>query len=556
MTLNDQKMEHILSGTIVSGGIAEGRACLFINTDIHAPADLDVAMEPPKDGWSRIEDAIKEQLEKLEHRIQRGGFSADSSVFSLLETYRVFLRDPMLHASLQNDLQKNGDNATAAVRSTCRKLIRNFEHVSNGRAQPKAILIADLGKMLMESLGGSRSSLELNPPEKSILVTDHLFVSNIVALQKVRPSAIIVQHGHPASHGLILARELEIPILCEVHDAIRHIQPGTSLVVDADQSRIIIHPSHTMDAYRLPKASPPVASGPETKYSLEIDGTPVRVMADVGCVAASERAEEAGADGIGLLRMESLYMQSDRILLEEEIVQQLSDILAPMAAKPVYVRLLDIGGDKPLAYVKDSLGGSSMTGYRGVRLLAAHPELLQPQLQAFLKLSLRYKVHILVPMVTVAEDMRLVRDALEAASHVVGIAPPPLGAMIETPAAALMVDRLWEWCDFVRIGSNDLTQYTMAASRDNPLAEGYFQPTHPSVMKLIGKICRSEDAELIGLCGSLADRQDMVPQLLRLGVREFVVPPRSIGALRRAVVDHGESSGETLPLCNDEERIR
>lgn len=230
-----------------------------------------------------------------------------------------------------------------------------------------------------------------------------------------------------------------------------------------------------------------------------------------------------------------------------------------MAGKPAYVRLLDAGGDKPLPYVKDC----SM-GCRGIRLLARHPELLQPQLQALLRLARGYRqLHILVPMVTVAEDMRFVRRALENAARREGLAPLPLGAMVETPAAALMIDELWEWCDFIRIGSNDLTQYVMAAPRANLSKDPYFQPTHPAVLKLIRMVCRPEDAALTGLCGSLADQKDMIPQLLQLGVREFVVPPRSIQAIKQAVSEYGcgrqgkqRAGNGTLPPCNNPERIR
>ncbi len=530
--------ELVLSGTVVAGGMAKGNARLFFNTNIHAPLAAVRGVRGKKAGWLQIEAAMQRQLESLDCRIRQGGFCEDSAATAMLETYRVFLLDPVLHASLQEELRRNGDKAPEAIQTTCRKLIGNFEQIASGQIQPKALLIADLGKMLLDALDESPETVLSPLSENHVLVADHLFVSDVVALHRIRPAAIVVQHGHPASHGLILARELEIPILCQVRDITRLVRPDVPLVVDADQSCVILHPACTLlPSVPLPGHSP-AATGSPPFQSLEIDGIPVRVMADTGSPAASVRTRDAGADGIGLLRMESLYMQAESAPDRDEILRRLPEILEPMAGRPAYVRLLDAGGDKPLSYLKDSLGGSTMTGYRGIRLLAAHPELLKSQLQALLKLSRRYDLHILVPMVTVAEEMRTVRTTLEAEARREGIPPPPLGAMVETPSAALLIDRIWKWSDFVRIGSNDLTQYTLAASRASPLAEGYFQPTHPSVLKLVGMVCRSEEAGLIGLCGSLAGREDMVPQLLGLGLREFTVPPRSVRAIKRAVSEY------------------
>jgi len=410
----------------------------------------------------------------------------------------------------------------------------------------KALLIADLGKMLLESMADLPETAPLAPSENRVLVADHLFVSDIVLLQKIRPAAIVLQHGHPASHGLILAQELEIPILCQVPDALRLIRPDVPVIVDGDRARVLVHPVQTMNEYRQSAGFASVASG-AAKPFVDIEATAVRVMADVGSVAAAVQAVEEGADGIGLLRMESIYIQQDRALREDEIIERLSEILAPMEGKPVYVRHLDIGGDKPLPYVRDSMGGSSMTGYRGVRLLAAHPELLDPQIKALLRLSMRFNLRILVPMVTLLEDMQLIRKTLESAAREMRVDLPPLGAMVETPAAALMAGELWEWCDFLRIGSNDLTQYVMAASRDNPLGSRYFQQSHPAVLKLVEMVCGTGKSGSVGLCGSLANCEEMVPQLLQMGMREFVVPPGSTQRIKRAVLEYSESRREKTP---------
>jgi phosphoenolpyruvate-protein kinase (PTS system EI component) len=237
-----------------------------------------------------------------------------------------------------------------------------------------------------------------------------------------------------------------------------------------------------------------------------------------------------------LFRIEVLFLSRKMLPTEEELTSQISKTIAPLTGKPITIRLLDIGGDKFLPYLPLPLEQNPFLGLRGVRLLLAYPELLSIQLRALLRLSQEHDIQILVPMVTVAEDMMKIREALISAARELGVKHlPPLGAMIETPAAALSIKAIEEFSDFLNIGTNDLTQYTMAAGRENALVYHYFKDDHETVIRLLRIICEEAGPGPVGLCGELAGNCGAIETLLRVGIRMLSVAPPLIPAVKQAV---------------------
>lgn len=260
-------------------------------------------------------------------------------------------------------------------------------------------------------------------------------------------------------------------------------------------------------------------------------------MANISTSEDATLAVEHGADGVGLYRIEPVYFGRENLPNEDELIEALRETLAPFDAdRCVTLRLLDIGGDKPLPFLDHSREPAPLLGRRGVRVLLAFPDLLMIQLRSFLRLSRERSVRVLVPMVTLTRDMQAVRELyVRAVDELFAEWPPPLGSMIETPAAALCAEALSEYCDFFSVGTNDLTQYTMAAGRENGHVEDYFLQDHPAIFRLLESIVDAVDDRPLGVCGELAGRVDVTARLLAMGVRELSVNPLQIPQVKQAV---------------------
>jgi phosphoenolpyruvate-protein kinase (PTS system EI component) len=266
------------------------------------------------------------------------------------------------------------------------------------------------------------------------------------------------------------------------------------------------------------------------------DGTRVEVMANIGCREDAVLAAENGADGVGLYRLENLFLSRKALPTETELLVQMRSTLEPFRTRMVTLRLLDTGGDKAIPSIDLPDEPNPFLGRRGVRLLLEHPELLRTQLRTFLRIAQEQEVRILVPMVTLAEEMERVRDLADGTASELGLStPPPIGAMIETPAAALCVSDIALHADFLSVGTNDLTQYTMVAGRENPLVDHYFQADHPAVLRLVQMICEEGVGTALSVCGELASRTDSLQTMLDLGIRRLSVAPPLVPDIKQAV---------------------
>ena len=259
------------------------------------------------------------------------------------------------------------------------------------------------------------------------------------------------------------------------------------------------------------------------------DGQTVRVEANLAARDEAELLIENGADGVGLFRIEQLYLSRELPPSEDELFEELTQLVTPLREKPVTIRLLDIGGDKSIPSVRLPLESNPALGRRGVRLLLDYPRLLEAQLRALLRLSRAQPIRILVPMITLERDIAQLRERLTAAARDLGMETlPALGAMIETPAAALGIAQLAAHCDFLCVGTNDLTQYTLAAARDDEAVSEYYSDDHPALLRLLGIIVSEASGKPVTICGELAGREEAIPRLLRLGFRGLSVAPRLI----------------------------
>jgi phosphoenolpyruvate-protein kinase (PTS system EI component) len=260
-----------------------------------------------------------------------------------------------------------------------------------------------------------------------------------------------------------------------------------------------------------------------------LDGQLIKVEANIGIHDDVELALDNGADGVGLLRIEQLYFARPSPPTEDELFRELESLVTPLGNRPVTIRLLDIGGDKPLPYLGLPPTPNPVLGRRGVRLLLNYSQLVRTQIGAILQLSQEHSLRVLIPMVTLEDDIRRMREAFDAMSAERKVTnPPEFGAMVETPAAALAIPALLKHVDFFCVGTNDLTQYTLAAARDDALVNDYYLDSHESVMRLLRIIVDEAGERPVTLCGELAGREAYVPRLLNMGFRALSVAPTVI----------------------------
>jgi phosphoenolpyruvate-protein kinase (PTS system EI component) len=374
-----------------------------------------------------------------------------------------------------------------------------------------------------------------------VLVLGRLLPSDVVGLAGRGVAAVVVEALAPGSHAALLAREKRMPTVAALPGIVERVRPADELLVDGYRGTVIVGPDaadrlafqERRETYERTFVR---CHGLCREPALTLDRARVFVGANLGAHDDVTLALDNGADGVGLFRIEQLYLARTAPPTEDELYEELRAVTAPLRDAPVTVRLLDVGGDKPLPFLPFPAEPNPSLGRRGVRVLREYPELARIQLRALVRLGAEQDVRILVPMVTLEEDVRAIRALFDAELGTLSPARrPPFGAMIETPAAALSVATLVPHVDFLSVGTNDLTQYTLAAGRDDPAVSDYYVDTHAAVLRLLAIAVGDAAAVPITLCGELAGRPELIPDLLRLGFRSLSMAPELIPAAKDAV---------------------
>ncbi|AQQ71823.1 Phosphoenolpyruvate-protein phosphotransferase [Limihaloglobus sulfuriphilus] len=532
-----------LSGYSISSGVGIGKAHIYRNVlqdmqDIYCIDANEVEKE-----YQRIKEAfdnVRGRLQKNQKEVER---KLNSDFAAILSSHTKILSDSSLHQEIYETIKRSCVNAELVVLAVFRRLEARIRHAEDCRLAQRADDIADLARQVLRTLTGQASHRLADLPDNTIVVASELFPSDTVFFSRKAVSGVIVERGGPASHAAILTRELGIPAVSNIDNAVQKITQGENLIVDGTQGSVLIDPDEEMQRkFQKKQEDMSVRFAIAKQYSHEkaatLDGTEVEVTANISCREDAELAVKHGADGIGLYRTEQLYFGREDIPGEDELLETLQETLAPINTNiPVTLRLLDIGGDKLLPFLNHTNISEPLMGQRGVRFLLNFPDLLITQLRSFLRLSLSRSVRILVPMVTLESDMQAVRKFYEEAANDLSCHQPPLGSMIETPAAALCAETISKYSDFLSVGTNDLTQYTMAASRDDAEVADYFIHEHPSIFYLLRCVAKAADKKPIGVCGQLAGEANAVKRLLAMGFQELSVNPFQVPYIKQAVQD-------------------
>lgn len=535
-----KKNRRQLIGKGISPGYASGKAYVYIDM-----LKLDYSFRTvPKYGvreeFARIERAFGKVLCDLVELTKHVESQMGSDYANILRADKAILRSPVMLEEIRLELEKEHLNAEEIVKRVFLRHRDRFYAIEESHFRERGDDIGDLCKQVIRALLGAEHLLQ-TVPEASVIVAGRLLPSDTILLQKKFVSAIVVEHCGTTSHAAIFARGMGIPVVSQINDAVSVIKTGEELLVDGITGRVIVRPdksqkAHFLDLSREYANVIEAAQKSCLEPAITPEGVRIHLLANVGNIEDINLALKGGAEGIGLYRLEQLYGGQKKLLSEDELFAKLRKNLDETGGRPVTIRLLDTGGDKQLPYLSYPNEKNPMLGRRGVRFLLNHRQLLVSQLKVLVRLSLEYPVRILVPVVTFIEEMKSVREALsEVAQQLERQEMPPLGAMIETPAAALCAAELAEFSDFFSIGSNDLTQYVLAADRDSNFIPHYYRDDHPAVLRLIDQVCRLAHGRDVGICGELAGNPKAIPLLIKMGIREFSVLPLRIPLVKEII---------------------
>ncbi len=455
--------------------------------------------------------------------------------------HQALLDDPELLDAAHTRIAA-GKSAAFAWRAATR------DHAAAIRATGDALLIeriadlTDIERQLIASLTGSDARQPI-PPEQAIVITEELLPSHLATLSGANIGGICTAFGGPTAHAAILAASAGIPMIVAAGPGVFALADGTRVILDADRATLDPEPDGaTLDrvAARLSRQSGRIAAEAAATHDdcVTADGVRIEIFANLANAAEAIRAVTLGAEGCGLLRSEFLFLHRDTAPDEDEQCAAYAAIARELQGRPLIVRTLDIGGDKPLAYLPFPHEDNPALGARGIRFSLARPDLLAVQFRAILRGVPAGQCHIMLPMIVDAGEFATVRAILDQARAVLGITTPvPLGVMIETPAAAMLAHSLARDADFLSIGSNDLTQYALAADRGNPAVATMVDALHPAVLHLIARAAEGATAHgrWLGVCGALASDPAAAPILIGLGVTELSATPAAIPALKAAV---------------------
>lgn len=554
-TTGREQQEVLLTGRSVAPGLGLGRAWV-IGDELKVAGDLHpIGQDEVDRELLRMNRSFEETLAELEHSAERIATEFDSTLAGIFRAHGEMLRGLFTSGEFERELRDSLLTAEAAVRNVLRRWYQKFEALENQTIRGRADDVLDLGRNIIRRLRGVQSAgLESIPPE-SILVVQRLLPSDVVRLPKSNISAVVVESLAQGSHAALLAREKGIPTIAELPGVLSRIAGGTELLVDGFHGTLVVAPeaatrSEFQERFTKWQATLERCKGACREPALSLDGQLIRVEANIGIQDDVELALDNGADGVGLLRIEQLYFAQKVPPTEDELFGELKRLVAPLRDKPVTIRLLDVGGDKPLPFLRLPVTSNPVLGRRGVRVLLEYSQLVRTQMGAILRLSQEYPVRMLIPMITLEQDVQRMRetfDALGAERKLANL--PELGAMVETPAAALAVPALLKHADFLSVGTNDLAQYTLAAARDDAAVNDYYQDSHESVMRLLGIILADAKQRSVTLCGELAGREAFVPRLLQMGFRTLSVAPTLIPTTKATIrgVDIGGSGHRPVP---------
>ncbi|KVH53791.1 PTS glucose transporter subunit IIA [Burkholderia sp. MSMB1072] len=529
---------NTLAGVCASPGIAVGTLVRLDDADIVPPEQ---ATGTPAAESRRLDQALKAVDAELGETVRNASARGAVGEAGIFAVHRVLLEDPTL-LDAARDLISLGKGAGFAWRATIRTQIDTLSKLDDALLAERAADLRDIEKRVLRALGHTTGAARALPDE-AVLAADEFTPSDLSSLDRERVTALVMARGGATSHAAIIARQLGIPALVAVGDALYAIPDGTQVVVDASAGRLE-HAPTALDVERARHERQRLDGVREAnrqqagEVAATVDGRAIEVAANIATLDDANTAVDNGADAVGLLRTELMFIHRQAAPTAVEHRQSYQSIVDALQGRTAIIRTLDVGADKEVDYLTLPPEPNPALGLRGIRLAQVRPDLLDDQLQGLLAVKPFGAVRILLPMVTDAGELVRLRKRIDEFARAQGRTEPiEVGVMIEVPSAALLADQLAQHADFLSIGTNDLTQYTLAMDRCQADLAAQSDGLHPAVLRLIDIAVRgaAKHGKWVGVCGALGGDPLAVPVLVGLGVTELSVDPVSVPGIKARV---------------------
>lgn len=533
------------TGKGVYGAVAMGKISLFKKQDTVIQRTSVTDTEAEKARVEAAKAAASEQLQAIYEKALKEVGETNAQIF---EIHMMMLEDDDYNESIQNIIDTQKVNAEYAVSITADNFAEMFSAMDDAYMQARAADVRDISDRIIANLTGNVAVQE-DSDEKRIICADDLAPSETVSLDKDKVLAFVTAHGSSNSHTAILARNMNIPAVIGVgSDFLKEVQDGTEAIVDGFTGEIFVEPDEEtrqrlLEKQRADEEKKRLLLELKGKENITKDGTKVNIYANIGSVDNIGAVLLNDAGGIGLFRSEFLYLENADYPNEEQQFLAYKRVLESMAGKKVIIRTLDIGADKQVDYFHLKKEDNPAMGYRAIRICLTRPEIFKTQLRALYRASIYGNLGIMFPMITSVSELEKILaicEEVKAELREQGVTysdTMELGIMVETPAAAIISDRLAPMVDFFSVGTNDLTQYTLACDRQNPDIEPFIDTHHEAILRLIEMSAKNAHANgaWIGICGELAADTTLTETFLRMGIDELSVSPAFVLKVRDAV---------------------
>ena len=544
----------LLHGVSASAGIGIGRVVIVREQTLDYSGVQYAGKQAEK---ARLQKAVEDFSQKTWEMADDVQKRVGQKEADILTGQIAMLNDPFMLSQMQERID-GGQCAEAALDEVCTAYAAMFEGVEDEMMRQRATDVRDIRSRMLSLLLGVTSVDMAALPQGSVLLARDLTPSMTVGIRPGAVAALLTEIGSKTSHSAILARALGIPAVLGIPRAVSQLHDGDTVIVDGADGLVIASP----DERTLGEYTHRQALSEEQQRQLDVhrnrptvnaDGTAYRLYANIGSLAEARAACEAGAEGIGLFRTEFLFMDRPSMPSEAEQYDIYHEVAEMMAGKEVIIRTLDVGGDKAVSYLHMEKEENPFLGYRAIRYSLDQPDVFRTQLRALLRAGAKYgNIRIMLPLVTGVDEVRAAKSILEDCKAALAKEGLPyddaiqMGVMIETPAAALIADRLAREADFFSIGTNDLTQYTLAVDRGNAKVESLYTTFHPAVLRSIRHvIAEAKQAGIpVGMCGEAAADPPMIPLLLSFGLDEFSVSASAVLATRKTIAGWREADAD------------
>ena len=533
----------VLFGKSVYKGIAMGPVVVLKKDECQVQR---TKTEDSQAEIDRVNDTIEKSKQQLQNLYEKALGEVGEASAAIFEVHQMMLEDEDYLDAIYNVIQTEKTNAEYAVAVTGDNFSEMFAGMDDEYMKARAADIKDISDRLVRNLKG-QEEVDLSNIEPSIFIADDLTPSETVQMDKSKILAFVTVHGSTNSHTAILARMMNIPALIGVPMDLAQIHNGMKAIVDGFQSQVVFEPTEEICAETEKRIQEEeekkiLLQNLKGKENVTLDGRKINVYANIGSVGDLGYVMENDAGGIGLFRSEFLYLGRDTFPTEEEQFQAYKQVLQTMAGKKVIIRTLDIGADKQVEYFNLGKEENPALGYRAIRICLKQPEIFKTQLRALLRAAVFGNLSVMYPMITSTDEVvkicRIVEEVEEELmSEGIPYKIPEQGIMIETPAAVMVSDELAEMVDFFSIGTNDLTQYTLAIDRQNEKLDDFYNPHHKAILKMIRMVVESahKAGKWVGICGELGADLSLTEEFVRMGVDELSVAPSMILKIRKIV---------------------